>query len=233
MAMTRAAEPAGVLGAPALGKTTLPAQIHGLLEEAIIRGELAPSTRLNADEIAAQYGVSRIPVREALRSLHEAGWVDIRPRHGVYVRERSMTELHELFETRSGIEAHIAALAALRRTEEELSRLSSAVDAGEAAARAGESDAVADASVTFNQILRDACGNSVLAALSASLEKRARFYFAMVEGRLGADWVSVERHLLEFITRQDSVGAAEAARAHIVDTGDAVAGLLDQQEQVG
>lgn len=212
-----------------LGHTTLPAQIHGFLEEAIIRGEIAPSTRLHADEIAANYGVSRIPVREALRSLHEAGWVEIRPRYGVYVRERSMTELRELFEARSGIESQIAGLAAARRTDEELATLRSIVDAGRAAARDGDMDATANTSIRFNQVMRDSCRNSVLAVLSASLEKRARFYFAMVEGRLGADWVSVEEQLVEFIAERDSEGAATAAREHIRDTGEEVSKLLSHQ----
>lgn len=219
-----------LLKAEPLGHTTLPAQIHGFLEEAIIRGEIAPSTRLHADDIAANYGVSRIPVREALRSLHEAGWVEIRPRYGVYVRERSMTELHELFEARSGLESQIAALAAERRTDEELATLRDIVDAGRAAARDGDMDATADASIRFNQVMRAACKNSVLAVLSASLEKRARFYFAMIEGRLGADWVSVEQELVERLTERDSQGAATAAREHIRDTGEEVSKLLSSQE---
>lgn len=218
----------GLRGEP-LGHTTLPAQIHRFLEEAIIRGEIAPSTRLHADEIAANYGVSRIPVREALRSLHEAGWVEIRPRYGVYVRERSMTELHELFEARSGIESQIAALAATRRTDDELATLRTIVDAGRAAARDGHMDATADASIRFNQVMREACRNSVLAVLSASLEKRARFYFAMIEGRLGADWVSVEEQLVERIAERDADGAATAAREHIRDTGTEVSKLLTHQ----
>ena len=212
-----------------LGNTTLPAQIHGFLEEAIIRGEIAPSTRLHPDDIAANYGVSRIPVREALRSLHEAGWVEIRPRYGVYVRERSMTELHELFEARSGIESQIAALAAERRTDDELGTLRDIVAAGRTAARDGDTDATADASIRFNQVMRDACRNSVLAVISASLEKRARFYFAMVEGRLGADWVSVEQQLVERLTAQDAEGAAAAAREHIQNTGREVSKLLTNQ----
>lgn len=220
---------AQTLRAEPLGHTTLPAQIHRFLEEAIIRGEIAPSTRLHADDIAANYGVSRIPVREALRSLHEAGWVEIRPRYGVYVRERSMTELHELFEARSGIESQIAALAAARRTDDELAALRSIVDDGRSAARDGDMDATADAGIRFNQVMRDACKNGVLAVLSASLEKRARFYFAMIEGRLGADWVSVEQKLLEFIAEGDSVGAATAAREHIEDTGAEVSKLLAHQ----
>jgi DNA-binding GntR family transcriptional regulator len=156
--------------------------------------------------------------------------VEIRPRYGVYVRERSMTELHELFEARSGLESQIAALAAERRTDEELATLRDIVDAGRTAARDGDMDATADASIRFNQVMRAACKNSVLAVLSASLEKRARFYFAMIEGRLGADWVSVEQELVERLTERDSQGAATAAREHIRDTGEEVSKLLSSQE---
>lgn len=218
-----------ILRPATLGKTTLPAQIHGFLEEAIIRGEIAPSSRLHADDIAAHYGVSRIPVREALRSLHEAGWVEIRPRYGVYVRERSMTELHELFEARSGIEAQIASLAAERRTDAELEAMQRIVAAGHKAALEGDTHATADAGIRFNQALRDACRNSVLAVLSASLEKRARFYFAMVEGKLGADWISVEQQLIELIADRDAERAAITARDHIRNTGEEVSKLLADQ----
>lgn len=216
-----------------LGRATLPAQIHGLLEESIIGGDIAPGSRLHADDVAAQYGVSRIPVREALRSLHEAGWVEIRPRYGVYVRERSMTELRELFEARAGIESHIAALAAARRTDAELLQLQRIVKEGRTAARHHDMSATAAFSVSFNQVVRAASRNSVLAALSMALEKRARFYFGMVEGRLGSDWVDVEERLLARIADGDVDGAAAAARAHISDTGDEVSKLLVESDDQG
>lgn len=206
---------------------TIPAKIHEILEEAIIRGELAPSSRLNADGIAAQYGVSRIPVREALRSLHEAGWVDIRPRYGVYVRERSMTELRELFEARSGIEAQISQLAAERRGAEDLSTMRSIVEMGRAAVKRGDLEGTSRVSVDFHDAIRRACGNTLLATLAASLEKRARFYFAMVEGNLGSDWIAVEERLLQAISDQDTKLASEVSRNHILSTGQAVSQLLE------
>lgn len=206
---------------------TLPAQIHELLEEAIIRGELAPSSRLNADDIAAQYGVSRIPVREALRSLHEAGWVDIRPRYGTYVRERSMTELKELFEARSGIEAQIAKLAARRREDKDIEAMEQILADGAEAVKRNDMVAISQTSVGFNNVMRRSCRNSLLSSLAAALEKRARFYFSMVEGNLGSDWIEVERQLLEAIRAQDLNLAAETSRDHILNTGAAVSRLLE------
>jgi DNA-binding GntR family transcriptional regulator len=216
-------------GFEAIGET-LPAKIHEILEEAIIRGELAPSSRLHADDIAAQYGVSRIPVREALRSLHEAGWVDIRPRYGVYVRERSMTEQRELFEARSGIEAQISRLAAERRTPDDLAAMREIVEVGRSAVKKGDLESTSRASVNFHDAVRAACGNRLLASLAASLEKRARFYFAMVEGNLGSDWIAVEELLLQAISDKDTQLASETSRNHILSTGQAVSQLLEEEQ---
>jgi len=205
---------------------TIPQKIHELLEESIIRGELAPSSRLHADDIAATYGVSRIPVREALRSLHEAGWVEIRPRYGVYVRERSMIELRELFEARSGIEAQIAALSASRRTEDHLDSMRRIVSMGRSSVQSGDQRATSQASVAFNAAIRHASGNSLLANLAATLEKRARFYFSMVEGNLGSDWIDVEEKLLSAIADRNAALASEISRQHILSTGEAVSLLV-------
>lgn len=212
-----------------LGTTTLPAQIHEFLEEAIISGDIPPSSRLHADEIAAHYGVSRIPVREALRSLHEAGWVEIRPRYGTYVRDRSEVELRELFEARSGLEAQIAGLAAQRRTEADITTLRHIIQKRQDAATARDVDALSRASVELSGAIRATARNSVLAHLSANLEKRARFYFEMVTSRHGPAWVTIDNSLVELIAAGDSEAAAAKARHHILDTGAEAAKLLSSE----
>ena len=215
------------LSVPApLGTSTLPAQIHESLEEAIIRGDIAPGSRLRADDIASHYGVSRIPVREALSSLHEAGWVGIRPRYGVYVRERSEAELTELFEARSGIEGYIAGLAAERRRDENVAELTRIVSHTKDAAAQKDVDALSLASVEFNAALRATAHNTVLAAVSLGLEKRARFYFSPIAGLIGDEWVESQARLVDFITRGQAEEASASARQHIVQTGEAVARLL-------
>ncbi len=208
---------------------SLPARIHELLEQAIIEGAFKPGTRMHADKIAAQYGVSRIPVREALRSLHEAGWVDIRPRYGVYVRERSEEELQQLFEARSVIEGSIAGWAADRHRTADLRTLRRVVGDSEKAAKRGDEQALDRLGREFYAAMRAAAGNDVVAAVAANLEKRARFYFSMVAGDLGADWVSVHRELLALVHARDSRGAEALSRRHILDTGRAVADLLAAQ----
>src|SRR5689334_15128877 len=107
--------------APGAGNTG--DRVRDLLEEAILTGALAPGTHLNAEGLAKKLGVSHIPVREALRSLGADGWIDYRPHLGAYVHARTAAELADLFETRVDLEARTAALAAERRSTEQLERL--------------------------------------------------------------------------------------------------------------
>ena len=208
---------------------TLPAQIHDLLEDAIIQGVFAPGERLHTDRLAARYGVSRIPVREALRSLHEAGWVDIRPRYGAYVRERSETELNELFQARGVIESAIAQWAAERRSPADIEALHEVVDRSKRALERGDDAALDRSSADFYAAMREAAGNHVLGTLAADLQKRARFYFHMVAHDLESDWVSLHEQLAGFVEHGDAQAAAELARRHVLETGEAVARLLRAQ----
>ncbi|TQK17637.1 GntR family transcriptional regulator [Microbacterium sp. SLBN-154] len=208
---------------------SLPAQIFGRLEEAIIGGEFTPGSRLRADEIAATYGVSRIPVREAFSALAESGWVEIRPRYGVYVRQRSRDELTELFEARAGIEQEIARLAAERRTDHDLEALRDAVERSRAAAPRRNASELTQAAADYNVALRAASHNAVLGTLSLQLEKRARFYFAPIAAEVGASWTEGQERLLGILERGDAEAAAASARRHILETERDVADLLDSE----
>ena len=101
----------------------LPSHVQSVLQEAILNGALAPGERLFVDEVAAHFGVSKIPIREALKALETAGWVQSQPRRGTYVRPLSREELRETFEMRRLLEPYSAALAAKRRTEAQLAEL--------------------------------------------------------------------------------------------------------------
>ena len=210
---------------------TLPGQIHDILEDAIIQGVFAPGERLHTDRLAARYGVSRIPVREALRSLHEAGWVDIRPRYGAYVRERSEQELTELFEGRAVIESAIAQWAAERRTDDDIAVLRRVVSQSKQALERQDTAVLEQSSSDFYAAMRAAAANHVLGTIAADLQKRARFYFYMVAADLGSDWVSLHEHIADLVAAGDADGAARLAREHVLHTGEAVAKLLTAQTE--
>ncbi|MCV7182581.1 GntR family transcriptional regulator [Mycolicibacterium murale] len=218
---------AALAGFPELtASASLPSRLHEILEAAIIAGTLTPGQRIHADEIAGFYGISRIPVREALRSLHQDGWVEIKPRYGVRVRGRTLVELDELFEFRAELEACVARFAAERRTDAELRAMHDAT-ARSAKARDDLDYAELDLCASlFYSALRQACHNSVLERESATMEKRARFYFSTVADRLGVDWTFVHEKLLGHVEAGEADAAGALARHHIRNTGEAVRSLL-------
>ncbi|MEZ5476519.1 MAG: GntR family transcriptional regulator [Thiolinea sp.] len=99
--------------------TALPAaaQLYTLLRERIIRNELAPGMRISESEIAAQYAVSRQPVREAFIKLAEAGLLDIRPQRGSYISKISSDAVMDARFVREAIEADIVKLLADAREQ--------------------------------------------------------------------------------------------------------------------
>ena len=204
----------------------LPSQINGLLEEAIVSGALLPGQRLRAEALAEHYGVSRIPVREALRSLEAAGWVEIRPRYGVYVAERSEQERRDLFDVRAVLEGHVARRAAERRTAADLTELARTVGASKRAAARRDGASLTALSGQFYAGLRAATHNAVLRSTAEGLAKRTRFYFAPVAEELGAGWVDTHEPLLGAVEAGDADRAERISREHIETTGRAVERLL-------
>lgn len=206
--------------------SSLPSRLHEILETAIIAGTLGPGERIHADDIAAFYGISRIPVREALRSLHQDGWVEIKPRYGVRVRERTEVELNELFEFRAELESCVARFAAARRTDADLEALRDAVVRSGRARKAGDYDDLDRCASLFYAALRAAVHNSVLTRESTTMEKRAKFYFSTVADRLGVDWTYVHEQLLGHVEAREVEAAGALAHHHILNTGEAVRKLL-------
>ncbi|MGE5550394.1 MAG: GntR family transcriptional regulator [Bacteroidota bacterium] len=93
------------------------------LREAIVKGVLKPGERMMEIQLAEEMGVSRTPVREAIRKLELEGLVAMVPRKGAYVASLSMKDIIEVFEIRGALEGLAAELAAERITEEELEEL--------------------------------------------------------------------------------------------------------------
>jgi len=210
-------------GLPSIpGSGNLPDQVAARLEQAIIEGTLQPGQRLSADELAQHFGVSRIPVREALRGLHANGWVRIEPRMGVYVRTHDPQELRDLFETRLFLEEHAVRLAAERRTDEQLARLEELVDAGHAAVKSDDPAQVGRVNTAFHEALVSCTGNTVLAEILRGLSQRVRWYYATVTNQRGTGSMEEHAELVEAIRARDAARAASLIRRHIETTRAAV-----------
>lgn len=154
---------------PALRKTiwTLPEQIADDLGAAIARGELASGDRLVEQEIAGTYGVSRGPVREALRLLSARGLATIYPRRGAYVTEFTLDSLVDLFNTRAVLMGLAARYFAVMASDEARSRLAVAIDQLTMVGQAPETDALGFMIATsrISLIIARNCGSESLGRL--------------------------------------------------------------------
>ncbi|HEY8311074.1 MAG TPA: GntR family transcriptional regulator, partial [Gemmatimonadaceae bacterium] len=119
-------------------RQTVTHQATEALRERILRGVYADDTPLRQDALAAELGVSRIPIREALRQLEAEGLVVFNPHRGAVVSSLSVDEINELFELRAQIEGDLVRRAIMRTTVESISRAKDILKAYEAAFRAGE-----------------------------------------------------------------------------------------------
>lgn len=101
---------------------------YDYIRKQILSGDYPPGHPLMAEHLSAKIGISRTPVREALHDLEKEGLVTIRPRLGASVKKMDEKELLELCEVRLGMEVHAAGLAALRRSESDLSEIHFALE---------------------------------------------------------------------------------------------------------
>jgi DNA-binding GntR family transcriptional regulator len=164
---------------PRLGAEHLPLRdkVAEQLRAAILSGHFAPGERLIEDRLAAEFAVSRNPVREALRTLASEGLVETTARRGAVVAALSAQEAAELLEVRATLEGANARLAAGRRDPTILAALQGILDRGEtaiAAARSADLPALNDA---FHSELARAGHNRVLADLMKSLRDRTAVLF--------------------------------------------------------
>lgn len=212
---------------------TLAEQLYDVIEEAIISGELGPGQRLPADDLARHFGVSRIPIRETLRALDANGWVDIRPRHGACVRQRTERELRSLFEVRSMLEVQSVQLAAERRSAGQLKELDLLVEQGRQAAASARHGEVAAINTRFHNLVAECAGNEVLAEILEGLGKRVRWYFGTVGETRGRQSMREHADIVKALRDGDRTGAAALVAAHIDATRDAVQEAVIRELRAG
>ena len=145
------------------------------LRDEILDGVRAPGDRLVERDLAAELGVSRVPVRDALRALVAEGLVTPRPRSWAVVREFTASDVADLNEVRAAVEPLAFRLAAQRRTRPGLDRLRGAVDAERAAARAGDAVRAHRAAADFHEIVTALAANELLSELERTMRSRMRW----------------------------------------------------------
>lgn len=197
------------------------------LREAIMSGILEPGERLMENQLAEELGVSRTPVREAIRKLELENFVVMIPRKGAYVAGVSLKDIAEVFEIRSALEGLAAGLAAERITDDELEQMERAlfyrVDEGEP-----DIEQLVKADTDFHALVYKASHNVRLIQILANLREqiqRFRTTSLAVPGRM-KHAIDEHRWIVEALRNHDSEEAQSLAIAHIVNAENVMFGTM-------
>ena len=202
------------------------------LREAIKEGLLAPGQRLMEIQLAEELGVSRTPVREAVRKLELEGYVVMMPRRGTYVANLSIRDVNDVFEIRTALDSLACGLAAERITEDELERLQRLlVMIGEHIEK-GDMEKIVETDTRFHDLLYQASRNTRLVGIISNLrEQLTRFRAASMSfpGRL-KETLEEHKELVDAIAQGDVQAAKHAAEAHMEKAEQT---LLESMEAAG
>ena len=202
----------------ALSRSVLADQVKERLLEGILSGRYAPDSRIVETAVARELGTSQAPVREALRGLEALGVVEITPFRGARVRRPTRRELLEAYVVRSTLETLAARLAVPLMTDADIDELSGHVDAMQAAARAGDGHAVAEADARFHGRIVELGDNGALLRVWRSLEPFSRTYITLVVPGADPHW-SADLHvpILAAIRKRDAEAVAAALERHFTE----------------
>ncbi|NUP45940.1 MAG: GntR family transcriptional regulator [Catenulispora sp.] len=190
-------------------------EVSRAIRDDIIRGVHAPGARLAEEALSARYGVSRVPVREALRTLEAEGFVRSRPYAGVAVAELDDAEAEDLLEIRARLEPLGAGRAAARRTPEQLGRLKELLllaDDALAADRLGE---LARLNSRFHEVLAQASGSQTLTQLVTQLSWKIAWVYAVELPRRADDSWREHAEIVAALEAGDPDRAAKVVAKHI------------------
>lgn len=194
------------------------------LRRGILTGELKPGERLMEIHLANRLGVSRTPIREAIRKLELEGLVTMVPRRGAEVANITEKNLKDVLEVRQALESLAIELACDRITNEEKDGLKANLDQVESAVRTGDTGAIASADVAFHDAIVEASGNARLVQLVSNLgEQMYRYRFEYIKDITKHSQIMSEHRIMyESIMEKNQEKAAQIVKIHINNQEEAI-----------
>lgn len=199
------------------GYELLSQKVYRVLKTEIIKGSLKPGTKLSEGKIAEQMGVSRTPVREALKELSAEGFVKMNPNQAVVISNASVEDVQEVLQIRVVLEGLAARLATKMISEEEIKELEKYQKQMEYYAKKDDVLAFGEMDAEFHELILNVCGNNRLIQIRKNLSDQAHRYrirSLSIPGRLK---YSLKEHqeIVEALKRKDAEQADRLSRKHI------------------
>jgi DNA-binding GntR family transcriptional regulator len=208
-----------------IAPTALYQEVAERLRQRIFAHELTPGTWIDEQKLAEQYGISRTPLREALKVLASEGLVELKPRRGCYVTEISRQDLDDIFPLMAMLEGRCAADAVRNAKPSDIKALRATHDRLEAASRDGEITAFFEANQAFHRQIQELAGNRWLLSVIQDLRKvlkLSRLHSLSLEGRLQQ---SLDEHRLIMAAFENGNGeqAEKLMHDHLLSGREALA----------
>ena len=193
--------------------TPLRDQVRDELRRRIADGRLQPGSKMVERELAEEFGVSRVPVREALRTLETEGFVQVVPRKGVVVRHLSRRDVEELFDVREALEFLAPRRPTEQATQAERAPRRQVLAAGAAALARGHAAGAQESNEAFHDAIVRFAHNDLLASLLEPLQGRLHWLFRQNEDV--SELLHEHEGLFAAMASRDSEHAATLALEHV------------------
>lgn len=196
---------------------TRPARVYDRLKDAIITGTLRPLERITENKVAADFGLSRTPVREALQRLEAEGLIQVVPKRGSFVSRPTVEDILEIYQMRTPLEAACARVAAERIEEDQITLLDRLVRVEQGRGPGRAPDRSLRAAAQFHAVIYGCSRNQRMATLLMDLQNqvhRVRVLWPSTVARLSDTWIEHAR-IVDALRARDPVEAERLMVEHL------------------
>jgi len=199
------------------------------IREMIRKGDLNKGDRIIEKDLCASFGISRTPLREALRCLTSEGLIRIVPHRGAYVAEPSMDEIREMFEVMKLLEGNCAAMAAEKISESDLVKLEKLHEKLEKHYKANQHEKYLDVNQKFHTMLQEMAGNKVLNDVVNGLRQKIVLYRYRQLYQADRFEASIREHraIMDALRRRDPAASESLMREHLMNQCEALKNLYE------
>lgn len=202
------------------------------LEGMILSGKIQPGERINESKLSNLLGVSRAPIREALRLLASNGILEIRANRGMFVRDLQIKEVEELYDIRAALDVLAGERAAERIDEEHLQVLNKWMQEMAVCVEANDTDAYYRANIAFHAAIVEISGNANLLSIYEGVCKQMSLFRRISLSLPGQLSLSLQRHkkIVDAVKSKESAKAANVMRNHTLEAKKALlSAIMDKK----